>query len=178
MPETWTSSSMTYLKPPAQDQRDPWIESTARAGRVGTQQLLEVTEVDPPPVVAEALGLGADDRVVVRRRLILLDGAPVELADSYYPLDIAAGTPLAEHRKIKGGAPRVLADLGHQPKVANEDITARLPVERERELLAISEHEPVLAMIREIRSQDRPVEVTVMTMVAAGRRLHYELAVD
>lgn len=178
MPETWTSSSATYLKPPDRDARDPWIESTARAGRVGTQQLLEVTEVDPPPAVAKALDLGADGRAVVRRRLILLDGRPVELADSYYPVDIAAGTPLAEHKKIKGGAPRVLAEQGHRPKTANEDVTARLPEARERELLAIGEHEPVLTMIRAIRSQIRPVEVTVMTMVAAGRRLHYELAVD
>lgn len=176
MPETWVSESLTYLKPPAEGQRDPWIESTAQAGRIGTQQLLEVTEVDPPPAVAEALE--SDDYVVVRRRLILLDGQPVELADSYYPLDIAMGTPLAEHHKIKGGAPRVLADLGHQPKVASEDITARLPLDHERELLAIGEHEPVLTMIRTIRSKDRPVEVTVMTMVAAGRRLHYELTVD
>lgn len=178
MANTWTSNSMTYLKPPAQDQRDPWIESTARAGRVGTQQLLEVTEVDPPPAVAEALELGAGSRVVVRRRLILLDGTPVEIADSYYPLDIAEGTQLAEHRKIKGGAPRVLAERGHQAKVANEDIAARLPLDCERELLAIGEHEPVLTMIRAVRSDTRPIEVTVMTMVAAGRQLHYELTVD
>jgi GntR family transcriptional regulator len=178
MPETWVSESRTYLKPPAQDQRDPWIESTARAGRVGTQELLEVAEVEPPPAVARALDVASSDRVVVRRRLILLDGTPVELADSYYPVDIAAGTALAEHRKIRGGAPRVLVELGHRPDRAAEDVTARLPLDRERELLAIGEHEPVITMVRAVRSQDRPVEVTVMTMVAAGRQLHYELTVD
>jgi DNA-binding GntR family transcriptional regulator len=176
MPDTWTSDSRTYLKPPAQDARDPWIASTASAGRVGTQQLLEVTEVDPPPAVAEALG--SDDWVIVRRRLILLDGTPVELADSYYPLDIARDTPLAEHRKIKGGAPRILAELGYAPRAADEDISARLPDRREQDLLGIGQWEPVLDMLRAIRSQDRPVEVTVMTKVGALSRLHYELTVD
>lgn len=177
MPDTWTSSSITYLKPPAQDQRDPWIESTARAGRVGTQQLLDVSEVDPPPAVAEALGLGDSERAIVRRRLILLDGRPTELADSYYPLDLAQDTPLAEAHKIRGGALRVLAELGHQPQLAHEDVEARLATLRERELLGLAEHDPVLTLFRAVSSHDRPVEVTVMTMVAAGRRLHYDLAV-
>lgn len=178
MANTWTSSSVTYLKPPGEGRRDPWIESTAAAGRVGTQQLIEVAEVDAPAAVSQALNLGSEARVVVRRRVILLDGTPVELADSYYPVDIARGTSLAEHRKIKGGAPRVLAELGHQSKAADEYVTARLPLDRERELLAIGKHEPVLTMTRAIRSGTRPIEVTEMTMVAAGRRLHYELTVD
>lgn len=178
MSETWTSSSSTYLQPAGEGQHDPWIESTAQAGRVGTQQLLEVSEVDPPPAVADALNLDADARTIVRRRLILLDGVPVELADSYYPLDIAANTPLAEPRKIKGGAPRVLVERGHQPQEAQEEVSARLPAAREQEILAIGEHEPVLTMTRAIRSHGRPVEVTVMTIVAANRRLHYALTVD
>lgn len=178
MPETWTSSSSTYLKPPDQDARDPWIASTASAGRVGSQRLLEVAEVEPPEDVTAALKLAAGAFCIVRRRLILLDDRPVELADSYYPSDIAGGTALAEHRKIRGGAPRVLLELGQRPQVARENVEARLPNPRERELLALGEHDPVLTMFRAIESNERPVEVTVMTMVAAGRRLHYELAVD
>jgi DNA-binding GntR family transcriptional regulator len=40
-----------------------------------------VEETRPPQNVADALDLGPQDTAVVRRRLVLLDGRPTELAD-------------------------------------------------------------------------------------------------
>ncbi|WP_123600832.1 UTRA domain-containing protein [Micromonospora sp. Llam0] len=97
----WTSSSDPYL---VAQQHDAWSAEAAGRGRVGTQQLLGVETIDVDTQVRRALGLATGERAVVRRRLILEDNRPVELADSYYPEPIAAGTPLADNRKVKGGA--------------------------------------------------------------------------
>jgi DNA-binding GntR family transcriptional regulator len=84
--------------------------------------------------------------VVARRRLILADGQPVEIATSYYPADIAAGTPLAERAKIKGGAVAALAALGHSPVDVVDTLTARRPADDEADILRVDEGEPLLVL--------------------------------
>ncbi|GGM75863.1 hypothetical protein GCM10012275_53270 [Longimycelium tulufanense] len=176
MPPTWTSTSAHYVTPRT-GQRDAWTEDTAQRGHAGTNRLLEVAETTPPTGVADALQVPAGEPVVVRRRLVELDGRPIELADSYYPVSIARGTGLAEHRKIRGGAPTLLAELGHAPHQVEEEVTARPSTGQERELLDLEDGEPVLVLERLVRDADgQPVEVSVMTMAAEGRRLRYELS--
>ncbi|MDG4790739.1 UTRA domain-containing protein [Micromonospora sp. WMMD1102] len=153
-------------------------EAVAKGG-VGSQRLLNVGEIVPEAEIAEALEIGVGSHAVVRRRLMLFDGRPVELTDSYYPLPIAQGTALAEPRKIKGGAITLLGELGHLPVQVREDVYARRPSETERETLGLSDHEWVLGLSRLSKTADgRPVEVSVMTMVPWGRRLRYELSID
>jgi DNA-binding GntR family transcriptional regulator len=122
------------------------------------------------------LGVPSGELVVLRRRLMLLDEQPVEITDSYYPHWLAAGTALAEPRKIRGGAVTLLAELGHSPQRVREDVEARTASAEERDLLALGGESPVLVLYRLVLS-DRPVELSVMTMVAANRRLRYELTV-
>ncbi len=106
---------------------------------------------------------------------MLLDGHPVELADSYYPLSIAQGTGLAENRKIRGGAVTLLKELGYQPRSAEEDISARLPSNEERQMLQLNERDWVLVVLRTLRTADgTPVEVSDMKMTAQGRHLRYD----
>jgi GntR family transcriptional regulator len=97
----WVSTSQQYLAP---WQGDAWGQEAAATGGVGEQRLLNVAEEASAPEVASALGLQPGEPVIVRRRLMLLDGKPVELTDSYYPLAIADRTLLAETRKIPGRA--------------------------------------------------------------------------
>ncbi|MET8140411.1 hypothetical protein ABZU32_08900 [Sphaerisporangium sp. NPDC005288] len=44
---------------------------------------------------------------------MLCDEEPVEVSWSYYPHSLVAGTALSRCGRIRGGAPAVLADLGH-----------------------------------------------------------------
>lgn len=83
---------------------DAWSAEAAAQGRVGTQRLLGASVADPPESVRVALGLQPGEQVVVRSRLMMVDDRPVEIATSYYPAAIAAGTSLAEQGKIRGGA--------------------------------------------------------------------------
>jgi DNA-binding GntR family transcriptional regulator len=176
--DTWVSVSTPYVKPRQPGQPDAWAQEAAEHGHTGTHRLREVAEVQPPAQVAAALQQSPHEPAVVRRRVVLLDGQPVELADSYYPAAIARGTRLAEQRKIPGGAPTLLASLGHDFRPPCEDIAARFATAAERELLNLTEPTPVLELTRTITNQDGvPVEVSVMTMLP-GRRLRYQLGGD
>jgi len=88
----WFSVSMPYVTPRARGELEHWAQEATQHGQAGTQRLHEVVVINPPDLVAGALRTPDGELVVVRRRVILLDGRPVELADSYYPVPIARGT--------------------------------------------------------------------------------------
>jgi GntR family transcriptional regulator len=174
----WDGASAPYLAPRAPGETDAWTDQTARAGRAGTQQIREVTETVPPQDVAAALRLPAGGAAVVRRRTVLLDGAPIETVDSWYPASIAAGTALAEPRKIKGGAVTLLAGMGYVARGALDDISVRGATAAEAALLAIPVGAPVIVVFRvAVPENGIPFEATVMIMVPEGRHLRYPLAV-
>jgi len=167
--------SLAYVTPRGDGQADAWSEE---AKQRGGQRLTEVAEVVPPAEVAARFGLPAGQKAVVRRRIILLDDHPIELADSYYPLAVARGTALAEKRKIKGGAPTLLGELGYTPRHVSEDLELRAADDAERDALGLPHGANILALIRTTTTEDgSPYEVQVMAM-KAPRRLHYEIEVD
>jgi GntR family transcriptional regulator len=144
-----------------------WSAAATEQGRVGGQRLLDATTVEPPDPVRVALKLQPGEQVVVRSRLMLLDDRPVEIATSYYPAAIAAGTPLAERGKIRGGAIAALDALGHAPADVSELVTARWPDAEEADVLQVEAHEPLLVLTRtNLDSTGRPVEYAVNRMVA------------
>ncbi|GAA2272394.1 hypothetical protein GCM10010149_12840 [Nonomuraea roseoviolacea subsp. roseoviolacea] len=175
----WVSVSAPYVRPRHPGEPDAWEQEAAQHGKRGTHHLQAVEEVRPPVQIARALALAADQTAFVRRRLVLADDQPTELADSYYPATIARGTRLAEMRKIPGGAPTLLAQLGYHPHSAEEAVQARPATEKERELLRLRPEDWVLVLSRILRTGDgTPVEVSVMTMVAHGRELRYQMIID
>lgn len=124
------------------------------------------------------LGVAEGDAVVVRRRVIELDGEPNELTDTYYPVEIARGTALAATAKIRGGAVTLLAELGHSGVTVREDVTARMASEEERAVLRIGPDEPVLRLARvTLDDENRPVQADLMTMPATRQRLRYEIRI-
>jgi GntR family transcriptional regulator len=168
----WVGSSLPYVTATG-EARDEWAEEARRLGGRGTQQLGEVGESTAPPEIAEALGA---DLVVIRRRVMFLDDRPVELTDSYYPPEIARGTALAEPRKIRGGAVRLLAELGHRPRRIREDVYSHRPTTRERDALRLDDQDWTLQIFRVSSTETGlPVEVSVLTMPAESRRLRYEI---
>jgi DNA-binding GntR family transcriptional regulator len=170
----WTGASAPYIRP---NQGDAWGKEAASQGRVGTQRILFAGEVAAPPEVAAALDLTDGQAVILRQRLVLLDDTPVEIASSYWPLSVAAGTALAAAGKVRGGAPTLLADLGYEPHGVAENVRARLATPEELATLAMSDaSEWVLTLRRTITDgSDRPYEVFVS--VAPGRigQLNYSM---
>ncbi|WP_026403931.1 GntR family transcriptional regulator [Actinomadura rifamycini] len=140
-------------------------------------ELLEVAEVVAPHEVAVAFGLRDGERVMMRRRLLRHAGRPVELDRSYYPLELAHGTDLAGHQRIRGGAPRVLAELGLPLRHHVDAVSARMPTSEEAELLSLP-NVPVLRQVRVVYSDhDRPVEVSVLIKGSHLYELQYRLPV-
>jgi GntR family transcriptional regulator len=145
------------------------IDTTAYVPAEGgySYELLDVAEVVPPVAVADAFGGAAG--VIMRYRLMRLDGAPVELSWSYYPLNIATGTALSERRRIKGGAAALLGTFGFAPARYEETVSARLPTTAELEVLELPDDVPVLRHFRVLFTADGlPVEATVM--IKGGHR--------
>jgi GntR family transcriptional regulator len=137
-------------------------------------QIIDVTNARPPADAAQLLGLDADELAVMRHRVLLHDGEPVELSWSFYPTDLAAGTPLARRQKIRGGAPRVLAELGWPQQHFTDRISARQPTTTEVEQLDLPADVPVIRQLRAIYSGDRPVEVSVLIKGAHRYELSYD----
>ncbi|MEU6716229.1 GntR family transcriptional regulator [Nonomuraea sp. NPDC046802] len=139
-------------------------------------RLLDVAEVNVPAEVAGVLG---EERAILRRRLTLRDGDPVELTWSYYPSSIAGGTPLAGRAKIPGGAPRVLADLGYPEREFTDRVSTRAPMTEEVEGLALPEGVPIIRQFRVVLSHEkRPVEVSIIIKGGQYYELQYHQVVD
>ncbi len=175
----WVSSSEQYLAPAAAG-GDPWRQEAARAGRVGAHRVILVARRTAPEQVARLLGISPEEPAVLRRRLVTLDGVPVEVCDSWYPARVADGTPLAEDRPVKGGAARALAERGH---VAARHVEELAVVDVPAELGDLLTDSPVLELTRASYPEGADAdaaafEVAVMLMsreMAPGvpRRLRY-----
>ncbi|MFI7222487.1 GntR family transcriptional regulator [Nonomuraea angiospora] len=142
-------------------------------------ELLDVGEVQPPNDVAAAFAMPPGGSVIMRHRLLLHDGEPVELSWSYYPVDIAAGSPLASRKKIRGGAPQVLADLGFPERYFDDRISVRQPTVNEVEGLDLPADVPVFRQFRAVYSDfQRPVEISILIKGGHLYELSYHQVAD
>ncbi|MBP5939050.1 GntR family transcriptional regulator [Streptomyces acidiscabies] len=152
-----------------------WLTAATSKGRRGSIELLEVAEVRPPVDVAAALRLDKNGMAVLRRQVLSYDGSPVELVKSYYPVELARGTAMAERRKIRGGTPALLAEMGYPPRHTVDRVSARVPTQEQFEALRLPSDLPVLRTFRVVYSDDeRPIEVTVMAKAGHLYELQYE----
>lgn len=174
----WTATSVDYVAPQKPGQPDAWSQEF---GLRASQHLREVALLVPPAEIAELLQLEPGSKAVVRRRTVALDRRPVELADSWYPVVVAGGTALALDKRIKGGAPTLLAELGYTAAKVAEDICAPKITREQAYLLFLPEGERLLELTRvSFDAEGDPFEASVMAMnpeLPDGelRRLRYEL---
>ncbi|MGH3671485.1 MAG: GntR family transcriptional regulator [Pseudonocardiaceae bacterium] len=153
----------------------------AEQGQRPAQRLLEVGTVVAPPEVAMRLDVEEDTPVVVRRRVFLIEDQPVALYDSYYPVDMAAGTAIAESRLIRGGALAVIEDpagpIRRTAARSVDELTARMPTRPEIDHLRLSPGVPVVRVLRTIYDiEGAPLEV--QDSVAAADRHDFRYEVD
>ncbi|QMU79113.1 GntR family transcriptional regulator [Streptacidiphilus sp. PB12-B1b] len=152
-----------------------WLTEAERQGRRPSIRLVEVAEARPSRDAAVALGLADDGTAVMRRQILSHDGDPMEMVTSYYPLDLAQGTALAEARRVPGGTPVLLAGLGYPPLRTVDRVSARVPTQQQYEALRLPSDLPVLRTLRVVYSVgDRPIEVTVMVKASHLYELQYE----
>ncbi|MFI1305553.1 GntR family transcriptional regulator [Streptomyces sioyaensis] len=165
----------SFMAPAGPGEQYRWLAEATKGGGRAHSELLEVTEATPPRDAAEALELPDGGTALLRRQILFIDDEPVELVTSYYPLDIARGTAMTEHRKVMGGTPTLLAELGFPPRLSVDRVSARVPTQEQYEALRLPSSLPVLRTLRVIYSDDeRPIEVTVMVKAGHLHELQYE----
>jgi GntR family transcriptional regulator len=164
-----------YKEPAESGAAYSWINEAEKQGLQAASALIEVGEVKPPADVRDALGLDEEGLAVLRAQLLSLDGEPAELVKSYYPIELARGTALAVKRKIKGGSPRLLADMGYPPVRCVDRVASRLPTPEQAKALGAPTKLPILRTFRVAYSTDgRIIEVTVMAKAGHLYELQYE----
>lgn len=120
----------------------------------------------PPPWVAEALGT---NEVLVRDRLFVVDGRPVQFALSYLPAEIARGTAIERHDTGPGGTFARLQELGFAPELFQERTRARkVQPEEARRLRMPADRTVLIIRRRAATASRRVVEVTEMTLDATA----------
>ncbi|MEU2790215.1 GntR family transcriptional regulator [Streptomyces sp. NPDC007100] len=177
-----TMRPAAYMAPAEEGRPYRWLTEAAGFGGRAHSRLLEVGEVVPPADVAEAMGLADGGGAVLRRQVLCIDDEPVELVASYYPVEIARGTAMTEFRKIRGGTPALLAELGHRPVRSVDRVSARVPTREQYEVLRLPGDLPVLRTLRVVYGvwgdEVRPIEVTVMAKAGHLYELQYEFSAE
>lgn len=153
-----------------------FVAEAEQVGATPQVDMLRVGESQPSAEIADRLGIGDHDSVVVRSRRYLLDGKPVEMAVSYIPADLARGTPICDPNPGPGGIYARLEEQGHVLGRFTEDVTARMPTPEEVRLLNLPPGVPVFRLVRTAYDADnRPVEVCDTVMASDAYQLSYEL---
>jgi GntR family transcriptional regulator len=174
------ASRGVYVRPrPKSVERSANYTNAPKAGGISygaTSRRLSVGTIPAPPYVAEAFGFEVDTMVVRRARLMVRNDEPIELVTSWYPMDVADGTELAEDRGLKGGSPAALDRLGLGGVRSSEWVFTRLPFRSEIKLLRIAPTRPVFRILRTVfAAGDRPVEVIEMVLSGDLHVLRYDM---
>ncbi|MEV0622447.1 GntR family transcriptional regulator [Nonomuraea sp. NPDC050404] len=139
-----------------------------------------------PPDVVALLGLQTGELVIIRDRVMgePETGRVVQLATSYLPADLAAGTVLAEADTGSGGIyDRMEGELGWGPLDWHGVIAARAASADEARLLRLGPGVPVLTVTRTAiatagSAEGRVVEVNVTRRDASRFEVRYPIRRD
>ncbi|GAA3710313.1 GntR family transcriptional regulator [Streptomyces sp. NEAU-PBA10] len=109
---------------------DDWKASIEELGRVPSQDTPVVTVERAPEDIAKWLELKPGSFAVARRRLRRVDGVPFQLADSWFPTEVAMDSPLMEERDVTmaGG---ILKNIGHPQVRRRHIVRSWLPTDEE-----------------------------------------------
>ena len=94
---------------------------------------------------------------------------------SYFPLDIASGTPLEQAGDIAMGSIKLLGELGYAQMGFVDEIGARMPNAREFAFFGLSTGTPVIVVNRTAYAQERPIRLTRYTYRGDRVRLTHEV---
>jgi GntR family transcriptional regulator len=131
----------------------------------------EFREMSATTVLAELLGVEPGTILLERQFVFWASGAPQQMSVSYYPLDLVAGTPVADpaNEPWPGGNIAQLHSLGITVTGIRERVRARMPLSEEMAALRMATGVPVITITRQTFAGERVVEVAVDIVVPADR---------
>jgi len=165
-----------FIAPSEPGQPYRWLTEATRRGQRSKYKMLEVAEVVPPVEVARAMRLAEGGTAMLRSRIGYLDDQPAELVHSYYPIELARGTRLADRRLIPGGSPALLTEMGYPTRSQDDAVGARPATTEEYVALEVPRDVVVIEVFRVVYSDDeKPIEVTVLTKPAHRFKMGYHI---
>jgi GntR family transcriptional regulator len=149
------------------------------ARRLGWEHQTE--HLVPPPHIARRLGLEPGvDAVTSTRYLLTADSEPVQLATSYEPDRITAGTPIGfpEQGPLAGrGVIERMASIGIRVDQVVEEVSVRPPMRAESAALGLPAGALALVVERVHLAGGQPVETGDIVIAADRFRLRYRIPV-
>jgi GntR family transcriptional regulator len=127
---------------------------------------------------ATALGIATGDEVCVRERVMRGDDEVLQLATSYLPRALTAGTAIERQNTGPGGIYARLEEAGYQLTRYTEQVSIGRASDREARLMGLSAGEPVFRVRRTAWAGDRAVEVNNITITGNRYELLYELPAE
>jgi DNA-binding GntR family transcriptional regulator len=140
----------------------------------------EADRISPPPAVARRLGLRAGSLTMRTRYVLFAGGTAVQLALSWEPVSLTAGTPVAvpEEGPLAGrGVIERMKAIGIIVDQVTEDISVRPALRAEAAVLGLAPGAPVLLVERSHLAGGRAVETADIVVAADGHRLRYRIPV-
>jgi DNA-binding GntR family transcriptional regulator len=140
----------------------------------------EAGRVPPPPAVARRLGLRPGSLTMRTRYVLCAGGTTVQLALSWEPVSLTAGTPVAvpEEGPLAGrGVIERMKAIGIIVDQVTEDISVRPALRAEAAVLGLAPGAPVLLVERSHLAGGRAVETADIVVAADGHRLRYRIPV-
>jgi len=173
-----TLRSSRYSRVKRQAGRSPLRAEAEEQGRTSSRQLREVATVTAPVEISDRLELEEGSPVVVRRYLLFYDDKPTQIADSYFPLDLAQGTRIADLEDLPGGVHAELEQqLGYDLDRFVEELTFRMQTPEEARVLGISAGVPVVRLLRTLYARSgKPLEVSDFLLAGNRHVLVYEVS--
>ncbi|MGH7746110.1 MAG: GntR family transcriptional regulator [Candidatus Dormibacteria bacterium] len=139
------------------------------AGLTWSSEQLEAAIIDVAGPIAEVLG---ESRAFVRRRRMIVDGIPTQLADSYIPESIDTEIGSSRGANAPGGIYGLLEQHGHRIVRYREELRVRSATPEESVALELPLAAPVVLLVRHAIDQEGRV-VEYFDSVAAGDRHRY-----
>jgi GntR family transcriptional regulator len=159
----------------------PFLLECAKQGKTGRFEVLSIDRVQPPPDVAERLGVSARAKSVLRRENVFYaDDDPVNRVTTYIPWSIAKGTGLLRDEvPHQFGIHGILEDQGHVMTRIREEVSARMPKPEETRLLHLRPGVPVLDVWHtSIDEKGEAYELTRFVMRGDMTGLLYDVPVE
>ena len=175
----WASQTGSRRKRLEADRRYDTFTQQVEAQGKRARQDSTVDQIPATEEIATHLRVQPGQPVAVRRRVMFADDEPIQLGDSYYPLNIVIYSKIMDPADIVEGTDQVLEDLGHTPTRYQDEITCRMPTEEEAAALRLFTGTPVHRLLRTTYDQhDKPVEVYVAILPGDRHVLLYDVSAD
>lgn len=159
----------------------PFPLECAKQGKTGRFEVLSIDRIQPPPEVAERLGVSPKTMSVLRRENVFYaDDDPMHRVTTYIPWSIAKGTGLLQDDVPHPyGIHGVLEEQGHKMTRLQEEVTARMPRPEERRYLRLGPGVPIIDVLHTSIDQDgQPYELTRFVMRGDRTGLLYDTPVE